>query len=392
MAHIEKRTLSDGSTAYRVVWIDPSGKRRRRQFSKAQTPRPAKEAENHKIKVEAELLRGTYVDPSEGQVTFSAYAGTYQENLHQRASSTERLGQILTWHVLPLIGPLRIGAIRRRDIQGMVNALAVKPVGGPRSGPRPPLSASYVGNIYGIVAGIFRAAVLDQVIPASPCVKIQLPKVSPTEVVIPTPEQVATVAERITPRYAAMVLLAAGTGLRSGELRGLDLDRLRVLERTVRVDRQLHTPPKVPHYFGPPKTAAGYRTVPLAPSYAEVVAGHLERFGTGTDGLVFTARSGQPIRRKTINENVGPILRELGFPRGSGMHVFRHFFVSSLISSGADIVTVMRRAGHASSQQTLEGYGHLWHDHEEHTRDAVEAAFPGRGGGRRLRPVREHGA
>lgn len=376
MAHIRKRKLSDGSTAFVVRWTDPAGEQRTRQFSKATGPRPAEAARDFKIRIEDELRRGTYVDPKAGAITFAEYAATYAANLHQRQSSAERLDLLLRVHVNPLIGKMRIGAIRRREVQDMVNALKVKPAGGPGNGPKGPLSPSYVENIYRVVSGIFNAAVLDQVIPTNPCVKVNLPAKTRSEIVIPTPEQVAAVADAITPRYRALVLLAAGTGLRSAELRGLDLDRLRLLERTVRVDRQLITPDRAPHYYGPPKTDASYRTVPISESYIEVVAEHIERFGTGTDGLVFTARSGQPIRRKTINENLGPILRAQGLPPRSGMHVFRHYYVSSLIAAGEDIVTIMRRAGHSTSEETTGTYGHLWPDHEDRTRGATEAAFP----------------
>ena len=384
MAHIETRKLSDGTTAYRVIWTDPSGRRQRKQFSKATTSRPAEAARRFKTELEAELLRGTYVNPQAGQVTFREFAEEWQAGLGQRRSSIEKLEQVMRVHVYPLIGDMHMGAIRRRDIQAMVNALAIKPVGGLRNGARPPLAPKYVENIYRTVAGVFRAALLDQIIPVNPCVKIRLPALSAAPIVIPTPEQVAIVADRIVPHYRALILTAAGTGLRSGELRALDLERLRVLERTVVVDRTLHTPNGEPHYYGPPKSAAGYRRVPLSESYAQAVAEHLERFGTGVDGLVFVSRRKQPIKRKLLSEALGPILRDLGLPPRSGLHVFRHFYVSGLIAAGLDVLTVMRRVGHASSKETLETYGHLWPDSEDRTRDAVEATFPvGQQGGPR---------
>jgi integrase len=40
----------------------------------------------------------------------------------------------------------------------------------------------------------------------------------------------------------AAVLVAAGTGLRQGELFGLSVDRIDFLRRELRVDRQLWTP------------------------------------------------------------------------------------------------------------------------------------------------------
>lgn len=378
MAFIRTRKLGDGSTAYQVFWDDPTGTRQSRQFSRATTPRPAEAAKRFKVEVEAELQRGTYVDPRAGQTTFREFAQGWRASLHQRRSSDERLEQILHTHVYPLIGDMRIGAIRRREIQAMVAALAVKPIGGHRGAdnPRSALAPSYVENIYRIVAGIFRAAVLDQIIPVSPCLKIKLPEAGKAQIVIPTPGQVEQVAERISPRYRALVLTAAGTGLRSGELRGLDLARCRLLERVVVVDRQLHTPDRGPHYYGPPKSAAGYRRVPLSPSYAEVIAEHLERYGPGAEGLVFTGRSARPIHRRSVAMALGPILDELGFPPRAGLHVFRHYYASGLIAAGVDVLTVMRRLGHASSEETLGTYGHLWHDHEERTREAVEASFP----------------
>jgi integrase len=44
---------------------------------------------------------------------------------------------------------------------------------------------------------------------------------------------------RLGKRYHAMVILAAGTGLRQGEIFGLTLDRVDFLRRSARVDRQL---------------------------------------------------------------------------------------------------------------------------------------------------------
>lgn len=374
MAHIERRKLSDGTTAYRVVWTDPSGKRRRRQFSQAQTSRPAEEARKFKTAVESELLRGTYVDPTDGHVTFRTYVEHYRASMHTRPDTTDRFDMLMRRHVFPLIGDMRIGGIRRADIQTMVNRLAATPGWGTGR----PLSASYVESILRIVSSVFNAAVLDKVIVESPCRKIKLRRPERGEVVIPTPEQVVAVADTVAPYYRALVLFAAGSGLRSGELRGLDTERLRVLERTVRVDRQLkHSVIKAgPHYYGPPKTEASYRTVPLAASYCDVVAEHLARYGTGTDGLVFCGRDGRPIRMGALTDHIGPRMRAQGLPKGSGLHCLRHYYISNLISQGLDILTVMRRAGHDHADETLSTYSHLWPDHADRTREASEASFP----------------
>lgn len=53
----------------------------------------------------------------------------------------------------------------------------------------------------------------------------------------------------------------------------------------------------------------------------------------------------------------------------------RHFYASLLIHAGESVKTVQVRLGHSSAVETLNTYGHLWHDADDRTRDAVEAAL-----------------
>jgi len=82
--------------------------------------------------------------------------------------------------------------------------------------------------------------------------------------VVPLPvEAVTALASVVPPRYRALVVLAAGTGLRQGEAFGLTADRVNFLKRCLTVDRQLLGQENGRPRFGPPKTAASVRTVPL---------------------------------------------------------------------------------------------------------------------------------
>jgi hypothetical protein len=60
----------------------------------------------------------------------------------------------------------------------------------------------------------------------------------------------------------------------------------------------------------------------------------------------------------------------LTLPEGFSLHDLRHYLVSLLISSGADIKTVQARMRHASARTRLDVYGHLWPDADESTRTA----------------------
>lgn len=86
----------------------------------------------------------------------------------------------------------------------------------------------------------------------------------------------ASLADAIDERYRALVLVAAFGGLRIGELAGLKRTRVDLLRR--RVDVAEVCVEAAGHlYFGPPKTRAGRRTVPLSPGIVAELAAHLER-------------------------------------------------------------------------------------------------------------------
>jgi hypothetical protein len=54
------------------------------------------------------------------------------------------------------------------------------------------------------------------------------------------------------------------------------------------------------------------------------------------------------------------------------------YFASLLIASGADVKTVQARLRHVSAKTTLDISGHIWPDHDESTRAAVDAVLTAR--------------
>ena len=88
------------------------------------------------------------------------------------------------------------------------------------------------------------------------------------------PDAVARLADAIDPRYRAFVLLGAYGGLRSGELFALRRERLDlvrgrvdVAETVVEIAGHFH--------FGPPKTRAGRRSVPIPSFVVDELAQHI---------------------------------------------------------------------------------------------------------------------
>ena len=187
----------------------------------------------------------------------------------------------------------------------------------------------------------------------------------------------------------AAVLLAAGTGLRQGELFGLVVDRVDLGRRELRVDQQLWTPKSGPAVLAPPKTRNSHRTVAMSQLLADGRAAHLERFGARDDGLVYRTLGGGMVvraqaskyaRRAGVVSVLGKLVEVEGrkWKRylGPGWHDLRHHHASVLLSKGVSPALVAERLGH-DLNTLLRTYAHVIRQDEDRVRAIVDGALGG---------------
>lgn len=196
---------------------------------------------------------------------------------------------------------------------------------------------------------------------------------SRSEIVPLSVEQVRDIAKAIQPRYSALVVMMASTGLRPAEAFGVTSDRINWIAKSLRVDRQMLTVGGTAG-FGPPKTDSSVRTIPLPTFLVELLSEHIRQYGLGVDGLLFTNAKGESIRRNRFGEIWRHAMSDLDF-ECRGPHQLRHHYASLLIEHGESVKVVQQRLGHASATETLDTYSHLWPESEESTRAAVETAY-----------------
>jgi integrase len=346
---------------WQARWRDDTGRQRKENF------RRRTDAEARVATAVTDVLRGEYIDTRAGRATFRDIAEAWRAAQPHRPTTAKAVEQHLRRYAYPAFGQRRVAAIRPSEVQAWVTSLTTA------TG----LAPSTARTVLNTVKAVFRSASRDRVIAQSPCDGVKPPPVPRRQVQPLTVEQVAALADAIHPRYRALVMLGACTGLRPGELFGLQLRHVDFLKRAVRVEQQVQQTSGVGVYVCPPKTERSHRTVPLPDTAAEALARHLQQWpATGPESFLFTGAEGGAIARTTFFDLYWrPAVRAIGLPKGTGMHALRHAYASMLIAAGESVKVVSERLGHTNAAMTLNVYSHLFPDSEERTRKAVDAAF-----------------
>lgn len=345
MASIKKRP--DGK--WRARYRDDAGKEHARHFGRKV------DAQRWLNEQTAAIITGTHVDPKAGKVTFREYAEDWRTMQPHKPATAKRVRLTLENHLYPTLGSTAMSSIRPTHIQGLVKSLSGE------------LAASSVRTIVQTLRAIFRAAVHDRIIPASPCDRVALPSTPAKQLTIPDRATLEAVAAALPEQYRAAVYVGAGLGLRPGEIWGLRVDDVDFLRGMVHVRRQLDERGQLVAL----KTTASYRTVPLPTSVGERLAAHLAVAGR-REGLMFVGEKGGSVNRGVFHAAWTTARKAAGVP-ALKLHDLRHAYASALIAAGESVKTVQTRLGHGSAMMTLDIYGHLWPDSDDKTRSAVDA-------------------
>ncbi|GGT49005.1 tyrosine-type recombinase/integrase [Streptomyces coeruleorubidus] len=336
---------------WQVRYRDPD----RRQVKENFTTKP--QAERRAAEIVMDLDKGQYVHPGELRITFREYAERWRKAQPHRATTARDVEAVLRLYVYPAFGPRRLTSIRQSELQAWLTGLV-------RVNGLAPRTARKVQQK---VTAVFNAAVRDQLMPTSPCAGLKAAGVPHDEVTPLTSADVHKLADAMPDKYRALVILAAGSGLRAGELFGLQVRHIDFLRRTVKVEQQVQRA-----YPGvvvcPPKTKRSYRTVPVPQSVIDSLAAHLKAYPAGQDDFVFAG----PVNADHFAGNVWrPAVRAAGLPKGTRLHALRHTYASVLIRHGKGPKTVAARLGDTVAV-AMAIYAHLFPDEDEDTREAVE--------------------
>jgi len=367
MASIRKRTVTwttEGghprrADKYQADYHDRTGRRHRRMFDRK------RDAQRWLDEQTTGLVIGQWVDPQAGRESVRSYGERWLARQVVAATTEATYETVLRNHVFPTFGEMRMHSVTRADVQALVKEWLM--IAAPST-----TQARYL-----VMAIMFRAAVKDRVLPVTPCADIKLPRIAPKSSLVPiSTETVIALQEAMSPRYRLFVTLAAGTGMRRGEILGLTVDRVAFDFGTIRVDRQLSRAARTGRpAFGSPKTPSSTRTIPVGHVVLEAIKHHVGEYGTHESGLLLTTDLGNFVGPSTIHNAWTIAAKKV--PTGATPHALRHYFASAQIRGGQSIKVLQALLGHKSAVETWDTYGHLMGDEDTRSRVIVDELLGG---------------
>ncbi len=370
MGSIEKRRrrLPDGTlgqTRWRARYRDIHGRTRSSTFARRM------DAERFLEVNGADIQRGEWIDPGLRRSSFGEWANAWWGTTAKLRPNTRRgYWLLLQNHVLPYFASSRLTAIDYLDVERFIAAKL-----GSGHGPK------QVREMVSIMSLIMKCAVRANARRDNPAAghQIRVPHRRVFQVPMLTMEQAGRLVEHTTGHYRPAMWLLVFTGMRPAELCGLRVEDVDLVRRIVHV-RQTWSP--IPGFagsareyiYGPVKSDAGQRSIPIPEWLCEQLAADLARRAPVRrhDPLIVN-KQGRPVNRDTFRAKVvRPALRAAGLPDDFRTYDIRHTHASLLIDDGANVLAVAQRMGHTDPSVTLRVYGHLFEGVQEELTERLD--------------------
>ena len=269
-------------------------------------------------------------------------------------------------HIVPALGNTPLVKLRTPAIQKFYIDLQEKG-----------LSPKYIKNIHGCLHKALDIAVRIDYITKNPTSACIIPRVIQKEMhPLDAPEQVQLLQSLKGNKNEALIITALFTGMRAGELLGLQLTQSRGAGH--------------PFAFGTLKNGKT-RSINPAPFVLDILKEHKEHqeeqkrmagvlWNEGKfPNLVFTHEDGSHLSQPTIWKAFQKALEDAGLEHHR-LHDCRHTFAVNSIRAGDDIKTIQENMGHYSAAFTLDRYGHVTETMRQESANRMQAFIQGMSG------------
>ncbi len=282
--------------------------------------------------------------------TFGTYLQTYQKHIKGSA-----------------VGKKKISELKSKDLQKYYNDKLAEGY-----------NSKTVRHIEVILNCALQQAFRERLIKENPNQFTILPKRKAYHANVLTPEEVKKlVKEAKEEAIYPIVIMAIFTGMRKGELMGLQWDSVDMENRKIYVNQSLcriaHEPDETGKGYATyellePKSAKSNRCIPMLDIVAEVLQTQKERQDKEKEqykdiyvdnGLVFARCDGRIHEQRGFMDEYHSLLRKYGVT-DCRFHDLRHCFASLLLTSGISLKVISDTLGHSAISTSMDLYSHVY--------------------------------
>lgn len=231
------------------------------------------------------------------------------------------------------------------------------------------LSPLTVLHIHRLISSILEKAVKWGYLISNPAKKVEAPKAPRQRLCIYDEDNMSKLIAALDTadiKYRLMIYIAISTGLRRGEIMGLDWADINAETGEINVNKSSQYLPELGVFIKAPKNEHSVRRVFLSPSVLPLLKMHKakqnderEKLGSmwNESGKIFVTWCGKPMPPDTISRWFTNFLKRTGLPPVR-FHSLRHASASLAIAMGVNVKTVSNRLGHATISTTMDIYSH----------------------------------
>lgn len=351
-----------------------------------------KDAEVELAKFVTEVQNGLVIDGK--SLKFSEFTEIWKRDYGSKElapSTYKRYCRMLETRLLPYFGHFYINKIKPTDIMKFYDLLEkdtqlVRKKGNNGSKTRKPLSGKTILEHHRLLRAMLHKAVYWQLVVSNPAERVQPPKARKPKRKSYDDEQTKILLENLEllssedTKYKVAIILTVFTGVRLGELMGLEWQDVDFKNGIISINRSSQYLSDMGVFTKVPKTESSIREIAIP----EFIISLLEEYKlwyeeqksvygelwTNSDRL-FVQADGKPMHPSTISKWFVKYVGQIGLPV-INFHGLRHTNASLIVAQNIDIAVISARLGHAQISTTLDFYVHPLLSHNRKAGYALE--------------------
>lgn len=253
-------------------------------------------------------------------------------------------------HLIPFFGDMDVSQIAVRNIQEYINSKSQI------------LAAKTIREHLDLLSQIFDSAIEDNFMTKNPCLSKRLKIVGKRSVLVEAYQDneykdLENLLEYLHGTERLCLALSLYTGMRQGELFALDWEDVDLENDIISVNASVEWPSANRGVIKEPKTANGYREIPIIPQLHDLLDEQWR-----SSGFVLTSKRqapGEPMTHQAVKrlyERINKIGQVCGITTKFLSHRARHSVATILNNAGADDVSICSTLGHSDAAFTRRQY------------------------------------